>query len=56
MAVIKEYMNGECRIIVHDDAICPPEKVKEIVDNCSRIVLDDLRAREVRKERDASAT
>jgi len=41
MAVIKDYMDGECRIIVHDDYIQPPEKVREIVKNVSRIVINE---------------
>lgn len=41
MAVIKDYMNFECHIIVHDDFIRSPEEVKQIIDNVSKIVLDE---------------
>lgn len=45
MAVIKDYMDGECRIIVHDDSIRPPEEVKEIVKRVSQLIINE----EVRK-------
>ncbi len=51
MAVIKEYKQGECKIIVHDDYICAPEEVGKIIDNVSRIIWNDLRSREIRKKR-----
>ena len=41
MAVIKDYMNGPCRIIVHDDYICAPEEVQGIIDRVSTIVLSE---------------
>lgn len=40
MAVIKDYMNGACRIIVHDDYIQPPEEVKKIIDRVSQITYE----------------
>lgn len=50
MAVIRDYMNGPCRIIVHDDSICTPEEVQEIVDRVSRIVLsEELRRNAINK-------
>lgn len=52
MAVIKEYKQGECKIIVHDDYICAPEDVGKIIDNVSRIIWNDLRSREIRKSRE----
>lgn len=53
MAVIKEYMNGSCRIRVHDDCIKGPEEVKKIIDNVSRIVLrEELRREMERRKRE----
>ena len=40
MAVIRDYMNGPCRIIVRDDSIRPPEEVKKIIDRVSEIVIN----------------
>ena len=52
MAVIRDYMNGPCRIVVHDDFICAPEDVQEIVDRVSRIVLgEELRRNALAKKR-----
>lgn len=53
MAVIKEYKQGECKIIVHDDYICAPEEVEKIINNVSRIIWNDLRCREVKKRQEA---
>ncbi len=41
MAVIRDYMNGPCRIIVRDDSIRPPEEVKKIIDRVSEIVINE---------------
>lgn len=41
MAVIRDYMNGPCHIIVHDDSIRPPEEVKQIIDRVSQIVYQE---------------
>jgi len=41
MAVIRDYMNGACRIIVHDDSIRPPEEVKKIINRVSEIVINE---------------
>ena len=41
MAVIRDYMNGACRIIVRDDCIRPPEEVKKIIDRVSNIVINE---------------
>lgn len=41
MAVIQDYMDGPCRIIVHDDYIQPPEEVEKIIERVSRIVLQE---------------
>ncbi len=41
MAVIRDYMNGACRIIVHDDSIRPPEEVKQIIGRVSEIVINE---------------
>jgi len=41
MAVIKDYMNGACHIIVHDDCIRPPDEVKRIIDRVSAIVINE---------------
>lgn len=44
MAIIADYMNGPCHIIVHDDCIRPPEEVKQIIERVSQIVIsEDLR-------------
>lgn len=41
MAVIKEYMSGNCKITVHDDYIThDPDEIKRIIDRVSRIVID----------------
>ena len=45
MAVIKDYMDGPCRIIVHDDSIRPPEEVKKIVERVSQMIINE----EIRK-------
>ncbi len=52
MAVIKDYMHGACRIIVHDDYIKPPEEVKEIISRVSQIIIDEefRKAMEKKKE------
>ncbi len=39
MAVIKDYMQGACHIIVHDDYIRPPEEVERIIDRVSELVI-----------------
>ena len=36
MAVIADYYNGPCHIIVHDDCIEPPEKVEKILEFVSK--------------------
>lgn len=41
MAVIRDYMNGPCHIIVRDDSIRPPEEVKKIIDRVSEIVINE---------------
>lgn len=41
MAVIQDYMNGACHITVYDDKIRPPEEVKKIIDNVSRIIYTE---------------
>lgn len=51
MAVIRDYMNGPCRIIVHDDSICAPEEVQGIVDRVSAIVLSEELRRNTSKEK-----
>lgn len=38
MAVIKDYYQGQCHIIVHDDYIQPPEEVQKIIDRVSELV------------------
>lgn len=51
MAIIKDYMDGSCRIIVHDDYIRPKEEVQEIIDRVSRIVLgEELRRNTLKKQ------
>lgn len=56
MAVIKDYMDGPCRIVVHDDFICAPEEVQGIVDRVSRIALSEELRRSVlaRKKEDST--
>lgn len=49
MAVVKEYTNGACRIIVHDDCIRPPDEVKEIIDRVSEIVLSEEMSRHMQQ-------
>ena len=51
MAIIRDYMNGPCRIIVHDDSICAPDEVQEIIDRVSKIVLsEELRRNAMNKQ------
>lgn len=45
MAVIRDYKNGNCRIIVHDDNIQPPDEVERIIERVSRIIIQE----EIRK-------
>lgn len=53
MAVIKEYMQGACKIIIHDDFIRPDkEEVQRIVNNVSKIIVNDLRSREIHKRQE----
>lgn len=54
MAVVRDYMNGPCRIIIHDDCICAPEEVQGIVDRVSRIVLSEELRRNMMKKRQAA--
>ncbi len=41
MAVIRDYHQGACHIIVHDDCIRPPEEVKKIIARVSEIVINE---------------
>lgn len=41
MAVIKDYMQGSCHIIVHDDYIQSPEEVKKIISRVSNLVINE---------------
>lgn len=41
MAVVKEYVNGSCKIFIHDDSIREPEEVKKIIDRVSMIVINE---------------
>ncbi len=41
MAVIADYWNGSCHIIVHDDCIRPPEEVKKIIYRVSQLVYQE---------------
>ena len=54
MAVIRDYMDGLCRIVVHDDYICAPEEVQGIVDRVSRIVLSEELRRNALKRKNES--
>lgn len=57
MAIIQEYMNGPCKITVHDDCIVKtPEEVQEIVDRVSRIVLQEEFRRHLEAKRKAEDT
>ncbi len=49
MAVIRDYMDGACRIIVHDDSFRPPDEVKKIVGRVSQLVINE----EIRKAMEA---
>ncbi len=51
MAVIRDYMNGPCRITVYDDSICAPEEVPGIVDRVSAIVLSEELRRSISKKK-----
>lgn len=50
MAVIRDYMSGPCRIIVHDDYIRPPEEIPDIIKRVSQIVLNEELRRNVLKK------
>jgi len=43
MAVVREYMNGNCRITVHDDSYInkSPEEVQAVIDRVSKLVIDE---------------
>lgn len=41
MAIIQDYYNGPCHIIVHDDSIQPPDEVERIIERVSKLVLDE---------------
>lgn len=41
MAIIQDYMDGPCHIIVYDDCIKPPEEVARIIDRVSQIVISE---------------
>lgn len=46
MAIIQENTSGSCRIIVHDDYIVQnQEEIQKIVDNVSRIVINEEKRR-----------
>lgn len=49
MAVVKDYMNGSCHILVHDDYIKPPDEVKEIINRVSEIVIGQEMRRHMRE-------
>ncbi len=50
MAVIKEYMNGNCKIVIHDDSIKGPEEVQAIIDRVSLLVLREEFRRTVERK------
>lgn len=50
MAIIKEYMSGNCKIVVHDDSIKGPEEVKAIINRVSRLVLNEELRRNMERE------
>lgn len=40
MAVVKDYMDGNCRIVIHDDCcITDPDEVKKILDSIAEIYV-----------------
>lgn len=41
MAIIADYINGSCHIIVHDDYIQPPDEVARIIDRVSQIIINE---------------
>lgn len=42
MAVIQDYYNGNCHIVVHDDYIIrDPVEVQKIIDRVSRVVINE---------------
>lgn len=41
MALIEEYMNGNCKISVYDDCIQDPEEVQRIIERVSRLVIGE---------------
>lgn len=55
MAIIRDYMHGPCRIIVHDDCIRPPEEVKKIIDRCWDLVLNEELRRHMEEKRAAES-
>lgn len=54
MAVIKDYMQGECHIIVHDDYIRPPQEVERIIDRVSELVIAADMRRHMESKRNKS--
>ncbi len=52
MAIIRDFYQGPCHIIVHDDSIRPPEEVKKIIDRVSELVINAEIKRNLDKRRD----
>lgn len=51
MAVIQDYYNGSCHIVVHDDYIIQdPEEVQKIVDRISQVVINAEFSRHLKKQ------
>lgn len=41
MAIVKVYQNGNCSIRIHDDDICPPKEVEEIIQRVSAMIFQE---------------
>lgn len=41
MAAVKDFINGNCRMIVYDEEICPAHEAEEILDKISGIVTEE---------------
>lgn len=51
MAVIQDYYNGNCHIMVHDDYIIhDPAEVQKIIDRVSQIVINEEFRRYVKSQ------
>lgn len=50
MAVVKDYMSGNCRVVIYDDCFVKTEEEKQqIFENIKAIYLQNLRDKAIRE-------